>query len=168
MSVIGRKNIKCPIRLFQNARGIKGASVVIVPEKTGKNTSPAAIFAAFLIGTAPLAKMRCVFSITTIASSTTIPNASRNEKSTIIFSVNPMAGISKKAIKQESGTESATKTALVLPIKNIRITVTKINPIMMVLIRSFSVERVLSDWSPVTVISKPFGKTLCCFCLIRL
>ena len=35
---------------FQNANGIKGASVVIVPDKTGRNTSPAAFFAASLMG----------------------------------------------------------------------------------------------------------------------
>ena len=155
------------MRLFQNASGIKGASVVIVPENTGKNTSPAAIFAALAIGTFPLAKMRCVFSITTMASSTTMPKASRKENSTIMFSVNPITGIIRKAIKHDNGTESATNMALVVPIKNIRITVTRIKPITMVLMRSSSVERVLSDWSPVTVMSKPLGNTVCCFCLIR-
>ena len=56
----------------------------------------------------------------------------------------------------DSGTDNATNMALVLPIKNIRIMVTKMKPIMIVLIRSLSVERVLSDWSPVTVISSLF------------
>src|SRR6201996_6074083 len=92
ISVIGRKNIKGPIKLFQNAKGTNGAKVVMVPENTGINTSPAAILAALVIGIAPLAKIRCVFSITTIASSTTIPSASKNENNTIILSVNPIAG----------------------------------------------------------------------------
>lgn len=33
----------------QNASGINGASVVSVPESTGRKTSPAASFAAFII-----------------------------------------------------------------------------------------------------------------------
>lgn len=134
-----------PIKLFQKASGTKGAKVVIVPENTGRNTSPAAILAASLIGTFPLAKIRCVFSITTMASSTTIPSASRNENNTIIFNVKPIAGITRNAIKHDNGTDNATKMALVVPIKNIRITVTSKKPITMVLIKSLSVVRVLSD-----------------------
>ena len=166
ISVIGKKNMKCPIKLFQNAKGMKGASVVIVPENTGINTSPAAILAALAIGTAPLLKIRCVFSITTMASSTTIPKAKRNENNTIIFNVKPIAGIIRKAMKHESGTDKATNIALVLPIKNIRMMVTSMKPIMMVFIKSFRVDLVLSDWSPVTVISNPLGKIVAFFCLI--
>jgi hypothetical protein len=84
-------------------------SVVMVPENTGRNTSPAAILAASLIGTFPLAKIRCVFSITTMASSTTIPSASRKENSTIMFSVNPIHGITIKAIKHDNGTDKRHK-----------------------------------------------------------
>src|SRR6185312_10008194 len=167
ISVMGRKNIKWPITLFQNASGINGASVVIVPENTGKNTSPAAILAALAIGTLPLAKIRCVFSITTIASSTTIPSAKRKENNTIIFNVKPIHGITKNAMKQDNGTDNATNIALVLPMKNISTRVTSTKPITIVLIRSLSVERVLSDWSPVTVIASPFGKTVACFSLIN-
>jgi hypothetical protein len=43
-----------PIIPLQNASGINGASVVIVPDNTGKNTSPAAILAATLMFRFPL------------------------------------------------------------------------------------------------------------------
>ena len=119
--------------------------MVSVPDNTGKNTSPAAILAAFTMGTFPLSKIRCVFSITTIASSTTIPSANKKEKSTIIFKVNPMAGIIKNATNIESGTDSATNMALVVPIKNIRMSVTRTKPMIMVLIKSSKVTFVFSD-----------------------
>ena len=143
---------------FQNNKGINGAKVVRVPEKTGKNTSPAAILAASTILLLPFSKMRCVFSITTIASSTTIPKANKNENNTIMFKVNPMVGIIKNATNIDSGTDIATNMALVAPMKNIKIKVTKINPITMVLIKSCRVVRVLSDWSPVITTFKSFGK----------
>src|SRR5688572_20448488 len=152
ISVIGRKNMNSPMSPSQNASGINGASVVSVPDNTGTNTSPAAAFAAFAIGTFPLLKTRCVFSITTMASSTTIPNANRNAKSTIMFMVKPMVGINRKARNIDKGTDMATNNALVAPMKNISSSVTRINPIMIVLIRSCSVTRVWFDWSPVMVI----------------
>ena len=49
------------------------------------------------------------------------------------------------AIAHDNGTDIATKMALVVPIKNIKIKVTKINPIMMVFIKSCKVVLVLSD-----------------------
>ncbi len=76
-----------PIIPFQKSNGTNGASVVRVPLNTGKNTSPVAILAAILISRLPFSKSRCVFSITTMASSTTIPNASKNANNTIIFMV---------------------------------------------------------------------------------
>ena len=121
---------------FQNANGIKGARVVIVPDKTGRNTSPAAFFAASLMGNLSLWKIRCVFSITTIASSTTIPKANKNANNTIIFKLKPIVGIIKKAIKQLNGTDRATKIALVAPMKNIKIIVTNMKPMIIVLIKS--------------------------------
>ncbi|MCY1521779.1 hypothetical protein D9M68_566060 [compost metagenome] len=172
MSVTGRKNINLPIIPGQNKSGAKGASVVNVPENTGRKTSPAAILAAFTIGILPLSKIRCVFSITTMASSTTIPNPNRKENKTIMFMVKlkpnipPKIGIAKKAINMERGTEEATKMAFVTPIKNIRITVTRIKPMIMVLIRSCRVTRVWSDWSPVILISRPLGNTEACISLI--
>ena len=125
-----------PITPGQKANGINGANTTSVPDNTGKKTSPAAIFAAFRIGTLPLSKTRCVFSITTIASSTTMPNARRNEKSVIRLKVKPSVGNTKKAMKLEIGTDIATKNAFVAPMKNIRIITTNTKPIMIVLIRS--------------------------------
>ncbi|MCY1543326.1 hypothetical protein D9M68_791390 [compost metagenome] len=119
-----------------------------MPEKTGMNTSPAAILAALTIGIFPLLKIRCVFSITTIASSTTIPNPKRKENSTIMFmeklkpNIPPSIGIAKKAINMDSGTDEATNMALVTPMKNIRIMVTNTKPMIMVLIKSCKVTRV--------------------------
>lgn len=102
----------------QNASGINGASVVSVPESTGRKTSPAASFAAFIIPIPWFSKkIRCVFSITTIASSTTIPSASRNAKSTIMFIDHPMALRTMKATAIDNGTDNATKNELVAPIK---------------------------------------------------
>ncbi len=82
-------------------------------------------------------KMRCVFSITTIASSTMIPRPNKRAKSTIKFSVTfpptikSAAGKNRNATNILSGTESATKNAFVTPIKNIRIKSTSMNPITM-------------------------------------
>ena len=136
IKVTGKKNMNFPTMPFQNAKGMKGARVVIVPDKTGRKTSPAAFFAASLMGNFSLWKIRCVFSITTIASSTTIPKANKKANKTIIFKLKPMVGMIKKAIKQLKGTDSATKIAFVAPMKNIKITVTKMKPMMMVLIKS--------------------------------
>ena len=60
-----------------------------VPASTGTNTSPAAIIAAIVEVSFPLPciKMLCVFSITTMASSTIIPKPNNNANSTIKFSV---------------------------------------------------------------------------------
>ena len=134
-----------PITPGQKANGTKGASTTSVPDNTGKNTSPAAILAALRMGTLPLSNTRCVFSITTIASSTTIPSASRKENRVIIFKVKPSVGNTRNAMKLESGTDNPTKMALVAPMKNIRINVTRIKPMMMVLIRSFKVVLVRFD-----------------------
>ena len=47
-----------------------------------------------------------------------------------------MLGITKNAMNIDNGTEDATKMAFVTPIKNIKIKVTKINPMMIVFIKS--------------------------------
>ncbi len=125
-----------PITPPQKANGTKGARVVAVPLNTGRKISPAAFFAATLMGTLPLSKMRWVFSMTTIASSTTIPNPNKKLNNTIMFMVKSIPGRIKKAINMERGTERPTKMAFVTPIKNIKIMVTKMNPMMMVLIKS--------------------------------
>ena len=142
-----------PIVPCQNANGKNGASVVKVPDKTGKNTSPAASLAAFMIGILPFAKSRCVFSMTTIASSTTMPSANKKENKTIKFNENVLypnkpvnkAGSTKNATHIDKGTDKATKIAFVVPIKNNNISVTKIKPIMMVLIKSCNVLFVCVD-----------------------
>ncbi|OQA05561.1 MAG: hypothetical protein BWY67_02115 [Bacteroidetes bacterium ADurb.Bin397] len=59
-----------------------------------------------------------------------------------MFIVNPIVGIIRKATNIESGTERATNKALVAPMKNMSNIVTRINPIMMVLIKSCRVTRV--------------------------
>src|SRR5689334_14210057 len=130
ISVMGKYFMKLPITPGQKASGMNGASTTSVPDNTGRNTSPAAILAALRIGTLPLSNTRCVFSITTIASSTTIPSASRNENSVIMLNENPIIGKTMKAMKLDSGTDKATKNAFVAPMKNIRMNVTSTNPIM--------------------------------------
>ncbi len=57
----------------------------------------------------------------------------------------------------DKGTAKPTNMALVKPIKNIKMMVTKINPIMMVLFKSAKVVLVNSDWSPVILTVKSFG-----------
>jgi hypothetical protein len=57
----------------------------------------------------------------------------------------PKAGNATKAMNMDKGTDSATNMALVTPMKNIKINVTSINPIMMVFIKSCNVTLVLSD-----------------------
>ena len=54
IKVIGKYIMNFPITPPQNASGTNGASVVAVPERTGKKISPAAFFAAIFMGTFPL------------------------------------------------------------------------------------------------------------------
>ena len=136
IKVTGRKYMNLPTTPCQNANGKNGASVVSVPDKTGRNTSPAAFFAESTIPNPSSWKIRWVFSITTMASSTTIPKASKKENRTIKFRLKPILGMIKNATKHDNGTDSPTKIALVAPMKNIRIRVTRINPMIMVLIKS--------------------------------
>ena len=152
--------MKLPITPFQKANGINGNKVVMVPVNTGKKTSLVAFFTASLTGIFSSWKIRCEFSITTIASSTTIPSASRKANNTIMLRVKPMPGKTIKAIAHDKGTDKATKMALVVPMKNIRMKVTKTKPMIMVLIKSCRVVRVLSDWSPVTTTFNSFGNSL--------
>ena len=123
----------------QNNNGKNGAKVVMVPANTGINTSPAAILAEVVAVNLPLpcTKIRWVFSITTMASSTIIPNPNKRANNTIKFNVilvpiNKLpAGKNTKATNILNGTDKATKKALVTPIKNMRTINTKINPITM-------------------------------------
>ena len=121
----------------QNNNGKNGAKVVMVPANTGINTSPAAILAEVVAVSLPLpcTKIRWVFSITTIASSTIIPNPNNRANSTIKFNVilvpiNKLpAGKNTNATNILNGTDKATKKAFVTPIKNINTINTNINPI---------------------------------------
>ena len=123
----------------QNNNGKNGAKVVMVPANTGINTSPAAILAEVVAVNLPLpcTKIRWVFSITTMASSTIMPSPNKRANSTIKFKVilvpiNKLpAGKNTKATNILNGTDKATKKALVTPIKNMRTINTKINPITM-------------------------------------
>src|SRR3954470_13085769 len=155
-----------PIMPGQNNSGKNGASVVKVPASTGTNTSPAAIFAAMVEDSFPLpcTNMRCVFSITTIASSTIIPNPNSNANSTIKFSVTgvPMmisaTGKNTNATNMLSGTESATKNAFTTPMKNMRMISTSTKPITMELTKSLKDVLVLVLKSPVTITERSLGQ----------
>ena len=133
-----------PIIPFQNNKGKNGAKVVAVPANTGINTSPAASLALLIIGTFPLLNIRCVFSITTIASSTIIPRPNKSANNTIKLSVTlpptiaSATGKNIKATNTLNGTLKATKKALVTPMKNIRINNTNMKPMMIVLISSLN------------------------------
>ena len=137
-----------PMMPGQNKSGKKGAKVVTVPERTGTNISPAAILAARSTGIRPLPKIRCVFSITTIASSTMIPRPNSNAKRTMKLSVTCVPTITSaigrniNATNTLKGTLNATKKALLTPIKNIRTNSTRTKPIIIVLMRSLKDVRV--------------------------
>ena len=123
----------------QNNKGKNGAKVVMVPANTGINTSPAAILAEVVAVSLPLpcTKIRWVFSITTMASSTIIPSPNKSANNTIKFKVmlvpiNKLpAGKNTKATNILNGTDKATKNALVTPIKNMSTINTNTNPITM-------------------------------------
>ena len=127
---------------FQKSNGKNGANVVAVPASTGINTSPAASLALRMMGTFPLLKIRCVFSITTIASSTIIPSPNSRANNTMklrvtdVPTIKSATGRNRKATNTLKGTLNATKKALVTPMKNIRMINTSTNPITMVFTRS--------------------------------
>ena len=137
--MVGRYTINLPMIPGQNRSGKNGASVVMVPASTGIKTSPAAIFAALLTLNLPLpsTNMRCVFSMTTMASSTIIPKPNRRANSTIklrvtcVPTIKSAPGKNTNATNILSGTESATKNAFTTPIKNISTISTSMNPIIM-------------------------------------
>ena len=157
INMVGKYTMNLPMIPGQNNSGKKGASVVNVPAKTGTNTSPAAIRAAIAEDIFPLpsTNMRWVFSITTMASSTIIPSPKSKAKRTMKFRVTCVPTIKSAPGKNTNatnilrGTDSATKKALVTPIKNIRIINTKINPIMIEFTRSLKEVLVLILKSPV-------------------
>ena len=101
----------------QKSSGKNGHKVVSVPASTGTNTSPAAIIADVVESIFPLpcVNILCVFSITTIASSTIIPKPNNKAKRTMKFKVTsePTIRLAPEEIRMQtnilSGTESATK-----------------------------------------------------------
>ena len=135
----------------QNNNGKNGAKVVMVPANTGIKTSPAAILAEVVAVNLPLpcTKIRWVFSITTMASSTMIPNPNKRANSTIKFKVILVpisklpAGKNTKATNILNGTDKATKKALVTPIKNMSTINTNINPMTMEFTNSVNEDLVL-------------------------
>ena len=151
----------------QNSKGINGASVVTVPANTGTNTSPAAKRAASSdeIRPPPWEKIRCVFSITTMASSTTIPSPNKSANSAMKFSemlpptMNSADGRKMKARNILSGTDNATKKALVTPMKNIKTNTTKIKPMMMEFTSSVNDVLALILRSPDILISRFLGNS---------
>ena len=151
-----------PMMPGQNNNGTNGARVVSVPASTGMKTSPAAYFAASTAEIFPLPceKILCVFSMTTIASSTTIPNPNNNAKSTmklrVTFDPTIKSAVGKKmnARNMLSGTDSATKNEFVTPMKNMRIISTRINPMMMEFTSSSNAAAALMLRSPVILIFK--------------
>ena len=87
-----------------------------------------------------------------------MPSASRKANSTIMLSEKPKNGSITNARNILSGTLRPTNRALVVPMKNSRIRVTSKKPMMMVLIKSFSVTRVSLEVSPVMVMVSSLGK----------
>ena len=139
----------------------------MVPANTGTNTSPAAILADTVADNFPLPciKIRWVFSITTIASSTIIPNPNKSANRTIKFrvilfpTISSAPGINTKATNILKGTDKATKKALVTPMKNISTINTSTNPIIIELTNSVNELLVLMLWSPDITTFKSEGKS---------
>ena len=170
INMAGKYTMNLPIIPGQNNKGKNGASVVTVPANTGINTSPAAILAEVVAVSfpRPSTKILCVFSITTIASSTIIPKPNRSANKTIKFKVilapitNSPAGKNTKATNILNGTDKATKKAFVIPIKNINTTSTNTKPITMEFTNSVNELFVLILWSPEIDVFKSLGKKEAC------
>ena len=86
MSVIGRNFMNSPMMPGHMSSGMNTATVVAVLAMIGQATSPMPFLAA-RNGDCPSLMRRCVFSITTMPLSTSMPSASTRLKSTIMFSV---------------------------------------------------------------------------------
>ena len=165
MSMVGKYTMNLPIMPGQNNSGKKGANVVNVPAKTGTKTSPAAIRADKADVILPLlsTNIRWVFSITTMASSTIMPNPNNKANNTIklrvtcVPTIKSAPGKNINATNILSGTDKATKKAFVTPIKNIKIINTNTKPIMIELTKSLNEVRVLILKSPVITAFKSVG-----------
>ena len=165
INIVGKYTMNLPMMPGQNSNGKKGASVVSVPANTGTNTSPAAIRADTVEDIFPLPSIniRCVFSITTMASSTIIPSPKSKANSTMKFrvtcvpTIKSAPGKNTNATNILNGTDKATKKALVTPIKNMRIINTKMKPMMIEFTKSLKEVRVLILKSPVITAFKFLG-----------
>ena len=146
IKVIGRNFMNSPTIPGQNNKGKKGDIVVNVPDNTGTKTSEAANFtASTILNFLKLLNKRWAFSMTTMASSTTIPKLNKKAKSTMVFKVKSKPGMNKNVNKADNGTDNPTKAASRTPMKNINTITTKTNPKITVLIKSAKSPRVLSD-----------------------
>ena len=151
----------------QKSSGMKGARVVRVPANTGMKTSPAANLAASfaLIFPFPCEKILWVFSITTMASSTTIPSPKSRANSTMKLSVtldptiNSALGRRMKARNMLRGTERATKNELVTPMKNMRMIITSTKPMTMEFTSSSKAAEALMLRSPVILMLRSLGNS---------
>ena len=93
----------------QNNNGKNGATFTSVPVKHRPEHFTSSLFHGIHnIHILCLLNIRCEFSITTMASSTTIPNANKNANNTITFNENPKPGKNKNANIELKGTESPT------------------------------------------------------------
>ena len=146
INVIGKYFMNSPTIPGQNNKGKNGEIVVKVPDNTGINTSDDANFtASTIVNFLKLLNKRWEFSITTIASSTTIPKPKRKANKTIVFKVKSNPGINKKVNKAERGTDKPTNAASRTPMKNIKTITTNTKPNTTVLIKSAISPRVRSD-----------------------
>ena len=146
INVIGKYFMNSPTIPGQNSKGKKGEMVVNVPDNTGINTSEAAnLTDSVMVNFLKLLNKRCAFSMTTIASSTTIPSPKRKPKRTIVFKLKSKDGMNKKVNKADKGTDKPTNTASLTPMKNINTITTKMKPRTTVLIKSARSPRVRSD-----------------------
>ncbi len=134
INVIGIYFMNSPIIPSQRINGKNAAKVVAVDAIIGIAISPTACFAASQ-GAKPLSIKRCMFSTTTMALSTSIPNARIKENNTIMFILKSMAPITTKEINMDIGIASPTKRASRVPKKKNKTAITKITPIIMLFSR---------------------------------
>ena len=97
----------CPDISLRNIIGRKITTVVAVDASNAPATSVAPIDAASSAST-PFSRSRTIFSRTTMAPSRTMPIAKARPAREMIFSVRPVACMTRKAVNKEIGIASAT------------------------------------------------------------
>ena len=107
--------------------GIKAATVVKTAAITGHMTSEAPLTAASF-GSIPSSMFLWTFSITTIASSTTIPSTRTSAKRLRLFIVIPKYCMSQKVIMNENGIPIAANIAFLQPMKTRSVRNTRMIP----------------------------------------